>query len=612
MKHLLLIHIGPMQAFIAAARRTRDLWFGSWLMSELSKATAYKVAEIAGEDALIFPAASLYELQPLSDLAVANKIVAVVENSANVTTEAEEAMRERLNALCEIAMSQVKGALDTREIAIAQIRDLPEFYWVTVPLANENDYVRVRQKAENLLAARKNLREFKQPTWSSNRPKSSLDGNRESVIPESAFSTRDDSQKERNEKIKALYRNYRARNAERLSGIDLLKRLGKREKEGAQERFPSTSHMAALQLAAQLKAKVTPADWKNYWDKLPATVQGEERVYSRLKLPNLGDADGSLLFASRLLDYFDKPKNGKNDHSSGLAEAQQALADFYETTKLDRPNPYYALLIGDGDFMGRTIDNLNTRMAHRKFSQTLSGFAREARKTVEEFQGAAVYTGGDDVMALLPVHQAIQCATELADLFRNTMSDFSDDKGHSPTFSAGIAIFHHTEPLEDALQAARDAEKEAKSVTGKNALAVTEAKRSGAARMVKGQWGVLDRDLLYLAAFYQETRQELPVGLAYQLRNTYLHLGGHEALKENPELRNVLAKEAGRIVKRKESTDIAQQYVETQLVGRLSEAHAMEQIANKLIIAVNLARAADQASMTLPLPEESENGTMDR
>jgi hypothetical protein len=37
---LLLITIGPVQEFIAAARRSRDLWFGSWLLSELSKAAA--------------------------------------------------------------------------------------------------------------------------------------------------------------------------------------------------------------------------------------------------------------------------------------------------------------------------------------------------------------------------------------------------------------------------------------------------------------------------------------------------------------------------------------------------------------------------------------------
>lgn len=40
MKYLLSISIGPVQDFIATARRSRDLWFGSWLLSELSNSKA--------------------------------------------------------------------------------------------------------------------------------------------------------------------------------------------------------------------------------------------------------------------------------------------------------------------------------------------------------------------------------------------------------------------------------------------------------------------------------------------------------------------------------------------------------------------------------------------
>lgn len=46
-KHILILilslGLGPIQDFISAARRTRDLWFGSFLLSEISKATAKAV-----------------------------------------------------------------------------------------------------------------------------------------------------------------------------------------------------------------------------------------------------------------------------------------------------------------------------------------------------------------------------------------------------------------------------------------------------------------------------------------------------------------------------------------------------------------------------------------
>jgi CRISPR-associated protein Cmr2 len=581
-----------MQVFIKAARRTRDLWFGSWLMSELSKAAARTVAELVNENALVFPAAPLIQLQSSSDLSVANKIVALVENPDDIARKAEVTLRKRLEDLAKIALDEAEGNLNTWEVAVNQIKDLPEFYWVAVPLPDENEYVSVRQKAENLLAARKNLREFNQPTWGSNRPKSSLDGNRESVILRKVSGNAQD-----------MYKRYRAKAGEQLSGVDLLKRLGKRKKEASFESFPSTSHMASMPLRERLANGDNSAAkeaWRAYMAKLDDTLKKSEKA-SGDPHPVFGEADGALLFESRLRDYY-----GKDIPD----DVGKALQQFYKKIN-EQPNTYYALLVGDGDFIGRTINQQATPPAHRKLSEALAAFAGEARSIVKKYDGAVVYAGGDDVMALLSIHRAIQCAAELAKQFREMMDNFTDDKDRSPTFSAGIAIFHHIEPLEDALQAARDAEKEAKSVNGKNALAVTEAKRSGAPRTVKGKWGELDTRLLHLAAFYQEERQHLPAGLAHQLRDAYLHLGGQEALEENPGLDKVLVKEAGRIVARKEGTDTAQQYVETNLVGCLSEAYTIENIANELIIAVNLARAADQANLTLSLPKESENGTMD-
>ncbi|RMD98756.1 MAG: type III-B CRISPR-associated protein Cas10/Cmr2, partial [Bacteroidetes bacterium] len=309
-----------MQVFIAAARRTRDLWFGSWLMSELSKAAARAVAQAAGEQNLIFPAASLAKLQPGSDLAVANKIVAIVESPEAVAKEAETAMRARLDELAKIALDAVKGKVETREVAENQIKDLPEFYYAAVPLPDDPaQYPNVRKKAETLLAARKNLRNFNQPTWGSSKPKSSLDGNRESVIPESASG---DAQK--------MYKWYKAKAGEQLSGVDLLKRLGKRNKDAGFESFPSTSHMAAMPLRAKLANGDAKA--KAAWDAYMATLDDELKqteTVSGAPHPVFGKADGALLFESRLRDFY-----GKSVPDS----VTKALQAFYDAA--DKPIPY--------------------------------------------------------------------------------------------------------------------------------------------------------------------------------------------------------------------------------------------------------------------------------
>lgn len=38
--YIVIISIGPVQSMIASARKSRDLWSGSWLLSELAKACA--------------------------------------------------------------------------------------------------------------------------------------------------------------------------------------------------------------------------------------------------------------------------------------------------------------------------------------------------------------------------------------------------------------------------------------------------------------------------------------------------------------------------------------------------------------------------------------------
>jgi hypothetical protein len=49
-QHVLLISLGPVQEFIASARRCRDLWFGSWVLSELAKAAAAGIVDALGDD----------------------------------------------------------------------------------------------------------------------------------------------------------------------------------------------------------------------------------------------------------------------------------------------------------------------------------------------------------------------------------------------------------------------------------------------------------------------------------------------------------------------------------------------------------------------------------
>lgn len=52
---LVQLHIGPVKRFIEAARRTHDLWLGSYLLAHLSCRMVETVAEMAGSAAVIYP-----------------------------------------------------------------------------------------------------------------------------------------------------------------------------------------------------------------------------------------------------------------------------------------------------------------------------------------------------------------------------------------------------------------------------------------------------------------------------------------------------------------------------------------------------------------------------
>jgi CRISPR-associated protein Cmr2 len=489
-QHLMIISIGPVQEFIASARRSRDLWFGSWLLSELSKAAALKIViEHDGNlDALIFPKAEVIDnLAPNHpDFNVANKIVALVTKPpAEIGRVVYESILARLRVIRDDAFKEIRdvpGGYFLQAIAEEQVDDLIEYGWASSPLndlKDDEEYVRVRNLVESLLGARKATRDFKpvlpKPQgWADNVPKSSLDGLRESVIHEGAY-----------ELGAADLRNgYGVRKGERLCGVGLLKRYGNRAGDSS---FFSTSHVAALPLLQSLTDKAAVDDYIRQLSGLLVEIEPRElyKVLGKVPIraakephPVFGRYDGHLLFEERLSDWFE------NDD---LERAKEALAEFRNRALGGkRPNPYYALLLADGDRMGKAIDAQRSIEKHRTLSSCLAAFAGSVIRIVEvEHKGSLVYAGGDDVLAFVPLHSVLSCARQLALEFSARLSEFKvkeDQCDASPTLSVGIGVAHHLESLSDALQLARKAEKSAKSVDGKNALAVIVSKRSGTDR----------------------------------------------------------------------------------------------------------------------------------
>ncbi len=608
-QHLLLMSLGPVQDFIATARRCQDLWFGSWLLSDLSRAAAAAIRG-AGGTTLVFPAALGND-----KVAVANKILVMTGGAepATVAAEGEAALKRRLEQIRDVAFARLRGdPLFKRDIAKSQLDELIEVVWVATPMSSDAVYPSARERAETLLAARKCTRTWRSVPWGERAgvPKCSLDGVRESVLDEKLYDTIP---------LPRRRTRYGVKGSERLCGVALLKRLGSeippqrelsvlRETQemdldedelevrdargvafedalgGERPVFHSTSHTAVAPLFTRIAQRKKLRELDVYFDLLHdlglnlrrfAVFAGDRATAGDVRRPwPVGDAsdvappsiprvlpsrngrgwgyDGVLLYESRLAEHFEQ--YGRPARGSGVSrgereawvkkQAAAAREGLHQLLSKDlglpsgptRPSAYYALLLADGDHMGRAIDRLRDFPRHRELSRALEEeFARGCGDVVGRHGGSLIYAGGDDVLALLPLHTALDCARRLRETFREVVSGcrhgesalfpVKDDAGElTPTLSVGIAVVHHLDALTAARKLAHDANQLAKS-RGRNALALVVSKRGGTTLEAVGNWDeepALDERLkrwgeLLAGGRKRDAAAALPDGIAFHL-----------------------------------------------------------------------------------------------
>ncbi|MGA9623027.1 MAG: type III-B CRISPR-associated protein Cas10/Cmr2 [Bryobacteraceae bacterium] len=533
MRYLVSVGLGPVQDFIAAARRCRDLWYGSRLLSEVSKAAALRLAQDGAK--LIFPAPdSLADLEIDSPFTVANKLLAVVDTDdvAAVVGAAKAAAEKRLDDAARIETWRLRGTrIDWRRYH-SQLRTVLEFYAAWTPYAN---YKSARARVEHLAAGRKALRNFQRFEGQEGVPKSSLDGIRENVVLERSSD---------------LYQSQ-LKDEEWLDAIGVVKRFGD------YSRFDSTIDVAAVPF---VRGRTT--------EKPDVMERYRQYVCEREWLPK---GTYALLYQHDSRQIFD----GELVDDPELEAIRKKLGK--------EPNPpYYAFLIGDGDRMGEAIGKIEEEEEHRKFSSKLSRFAEAARKLIDgdEYRGCSIYCGGDDVVALLPLDRALDCARAVNAEFHEAMG------GYNVTFSAGLVVAHALEPLQDVREWARKAERAAKDPKrgDRNALCVAVWPRSGAPVKVFGKWNEFPEVLDRIAGLY--VNKKLSLGLAHEFRDLLVRI------REWDELHEAVPQMAKAIAARKE-----QQKEAVQLVEELAKDwNGLDRLCRTMLAARPFARARKEAS----------------
>ncbi|MFQ3534774.1 MAG: type III-B CRISPR-associated protein Cas10/Cmr2 [Aggregatilineales bacterium] len=412
--HLYLFAIGPVQAFIAQARRTQDLYMGSRMLSALAAAGILE-AQRSANFKPIFPVpqqghafsaqddlkGAPHRFAFLSDDAAPHQLAKRVEGAirgqwrTQFAQKVETWLRDRL------------GDGEWVEMFQRQAYDWLEFYWVAVRYESRN-HAGCFKKANEALAQRKHARFF--PQIEEPRQKCTLTGI-QSALPFTEHQRK---------RLTELVTDIVIRENERLGALALIKRLA------------GHPHAKCFGEGEQFKVWSTTAV-----------------AYNR-------DADSEEL----------------ERRASEPGEGREVVG-------------YFAVLHMDGDRMGRHLSELASLEAHQDFSRKLSKFAAEVSKIVKKNGGEGgllIYSGGDDVLTLLPLRHALLCAYALYQKF-NEITDL--------TASAGIAITPSNFPLETALQIARQAEESAKEGYGRNAVVFTEAHGTGQLRSAGAKWEVV-------------------------------------------------------------------------------------------------------------------------
>ena len=405
-----------------------------------------------------------------------------------------------------------------------------------------------------------------------------------------------------------------------------LKDCGKhsRNLSRATESFDSVPSVAAAGWLHLLKQRLHVN--QDLWQDL---IDVSQKITSaRPQLPGISVPDAisqhSNTSESRWLEYIEaevftarfwQNLDPTTAQSPEVRAANQALADLKKRHKLGEPPAYYAVLALDGDQIGRWLSgekspavrevisaraveyfSNNIKNAdvekwlksprplspswHLQFSEALAHFGLyAARRIVEEIHhGQLIYSGGDDVLAMLPADAAIACALDLRAAFQGNYQSMSEacrrlfrsdaPKGflwlQSPkqgeptwpllvpgprmTVSVGLAIGHVKEPLQDMIAEAQAAEKRAKADPehevfdhsdknpakhslqwktnegwGRDALALTLYKRSGetirwGAKFDSPAFSLLDLFRQYYRQPWDQPDAEMPISGKFPYR----------------------------------------------------------------------------------------------
>jgi CRISPR-associated protein Cmr2 len=479
----LALSLGPVQTFVRAARTVRDLWTGSYLLSWLTRQAMEPVLAMGAE--LVFPANPREALSDLRSPCLPNRFLAIVpqKEARELTKTCVDAARHAWSEVAESVRKELYQQLPDPSMDDRadnrwqrQIASFFEMRAVVLPWS-DCDHAALVRLLENppedlwagrwrvvmgLLQAERAIRHIPDYPGSMTSEeavpgKCALLGSYEQMGPGNRNRAQDFWDKARE---RWAIRGTRLRKGERLCAISLVKRYAW-PVYFMPVYFSKEQRLPLRTLRFEDTATVAAAGW--------LTEEGTD--YPALSPERVREQQDN--WSGQWLHW---PRPDYKDDEDEAAIPQEVWKDIQTKREKQGKAPIYlAILMMDGDRMGQQLMSAG-KQRQGQISAALASFARQrVPAIVEEHLGELIYAGGDDVLAVLPTARALACASCLAKAFQE---NWPAQGTEAATVSAGLAVVHYKEDLRFALDQARRAESEAKSL-GRNALVLRVCRRSG-------------------------------------------------------------------------------------------------------------------------------------
>ncbi|ROL57228.1 type III-B CRISPR-associated protein Cas10/Cmr2 [Bacteroidetes/Chlorobi group bacterium Naka2016] len=596
---LFLFSIGPVQYFISQARKTHDLFMGSFILTYLTFKAIEIIIEKYGPANIIYP--DLHG-QPLMDHFLSKKEKIAVKNSstdytdqptipnrfvaiipetdkaeiANLATEVEKAVKSEWKVMVNKVLDEFGLKNINSEFIEKQIKDFPEIYWTAIPLRKGEEDVNIDDFSEffeeklikewkeiymlsetqgeyppnigllyqlaysaleKSMGARKNLRNFEQTEEF--RKKCHLCGEREGVIEANKGNLKVGKYISSTEGL--CIRCFTKRALDRY----LTDVFGDKFKNFS---FPSTAEVACSDFKERA-LRVAQDEFNEYVKAFKNILKDKFEQVDVSFLPKIEkdygkteNLEGIWFFEKNLKEKEFIEQCDFNISQENIKDLEEKLKNLIK--KVGKPNPYYAVIMLDGDSMGKWLSGENlpkieyaynsetwkklpydfkrditqklegkflTPAIHASISTALRNYAIEfVREIVEEQHlGKLVYSGGDDVLAFVNLRDLFEVIRQLRATFsghteyRNGKIEVDWTKntgfvekngryfltmGPAATASCGVVIAHYKMPLKLVLDKIREMEKNAKKVDGKDAFGIALMKHSGQIKEFVCKW----------------------------------------------------------------------------------------------------------------------------